>query len=221
MLYSNLPMESPSLSQQILSALDVLRAVGVEGKNYAENEYDAQRYELTIDTVAKLYFLLSQSQEDPEAIRKILEKELGPITPKIGIDVGVIHHDKVLTLRRTDDQTYCLPCGWMSVGDSIQKTAIREVNEEAKIKISPFGCIKISTKGPEDYPSILHHQLNALVVSRPIDDELQVILSNEHDQHKWITSPDKVHWHAGHEQAAKTLFRFIKDPATVPMLELD
>ncbi len=214
-------MESTSLTQQILAALDILRSVGVEGRNYAKNEYDTQRYETLIQTVSRLYALLSREHEEPAKIQGLLERELGSVTPKIGIDVGVIHNDRMLVLRRSDDQTWCLPCGWMTVGETVVQTAIREVFEETRIRIAPIGYLRIVTKGPVDYPILIHHQLNVLVVSKSVDIPPAVKLSEEHSQYQWISSPDEVHWHSGHEKAAQALYTFMKSPSSIPMLSLD
>lgn len=203
----------------ILNILDVLRAIAIEGLTYAKNKYDIDRYNKIMQITAEEYSEILDLPKDK--IINELRKELGCITPKLGTDVAITNTDgKLLILRRTDDNSWSLPCGWVDVGEKPFDTAIRESKEEAGINIEPMGYIAITEKGPHIYPK-LTHQVNILVAAKPVREDISVSLSHEHSEYKWINEAEAndINWHPGHERLIKPIFNFIKNSSYIPHLE--
>lgn len=80
------------MPKNILTILDQLRAISIEGLTYANDKYDIERYkklmELTTQECSELLNFLK------DKIINELVKEIGCITPKLDIDVTIINTEK-------------------------------------------------------------------------------------------------------------------------------
>jgi 8-oxo-dGTP pyrophosphatase MutT (NUDIX family) len=192
--------------------MDKMRGIAVEGLNYANNGYDRERYTQLLEIVTSMYGAYLQAPEETLLAR--FRKELGSCTPKIGVNV-VVHTTtgRLLALRRSDDQSWCLPCGWVAVGESPYEAAERETLEETGLHIHVQGTIDLHMKGPQEN-KFLHHQLNLLLMTTAIEEQ-QVVLSEEHSDYDWIRSPEGKIWHPGHLEHATCALAFIERPGTM------
>lgn len=207
------------MSKNILNILDELRAISIEGLTYAKDKYDIDRYNKLMKIVTGEYSKILDLPEDK--IIKGLRKEVGCITPKLGVDVAITSlNKKLLVLKRSDDNSWCLPCGWVDVGEKPFDTAIRESKEETGIDVEPLGYIAITEKGPHIYPK-LTYQVNILVVAKPVEKEFIVSLSHEHSEYRWIDEEEAkvINWHQGHERLVRPAFDFIRDGKYIPHFE--
>lgn len=197
------------MPENIFSLLDKIRSIAVEGLTYAKSGYDIERYKKLLSIVSEQYSEISGASLNKAV--KNLRKETGCITPKVGVDIAILNENKeLLVLKRIDDSAWSLPCGWMDIGEHPIETAKRETKEEAGIDISPLGYIAITAKGPNTYPSIAYHQINILVISKPINKNTKITLSHEHSEYKWIELDENIKWHAGHEILIKPIKKFIE-----------
>lgn len=207
------------MPKNILNILDEIRAIALEGLTYAKDKYDIDRYQKLLEIAAGKYSELLGLP--PEKIINELRKEVGCITPKLGTDVAITNKTgELLILKRTDDGSWSLPCGWVDVGEKPFDTAIRESKEEAGIEIEPLGYIAITEKGPHLYPKMAH-QINVLVAAKPVEKDVVVVLSHEHSEYKWINTDEakNISWHPGHERLVNPIFSFIKDGRFIPHVE--
>jgi 8-oxo-dGTP pyrophosphatase MutT (NUDIX family) len=201
--------------QEILGLLDIVRAIAQEGLSYTKNEYDIARYEKLLELTSNTYSRISDIT--PEEVGALLRKEHGSITPKLGIDVAVMNmQGELLVLKRSDDECWGLPCGWADVDETPFQTAVREVQEETGLEVTPTGYIAISQKGPHNYPGCVH-QVNICVATAKVSNTSLVKLSSEHTDYAWITRGTNKNWHRGHERLIDPIFEtykkqtFIKD----------
>ncbi|MDD5552065.1 MAG: NUDIX hydrolase N-terminal domain-containing protein [Candidatus Pacebacteria bacterium] len=207
------------MRKNILSLLDQIRAIAAEGLEYAKDNYDIERYKKLMEIAAGEY---SEAAGIPQnKIEKELKKEIGCITPKLGIDIAITNKEgKLLILKRTDDSKWGVPCGWANIGEKPLETAVREAKEETNILIKPLGYIAITAKGPDDYPK-LAHQIDILVATEPVGKETKVKLNHEHSDYKWIGKKEtnSIDWHPGHKRLKKPIFEFVKNGKYIPHFE--
>jgi 8-oxo-dGTP pyrophosphatase MutT (NUDIX family) len=207
------------MSKNILNILDETRAISIEGLTYAKDKYDVDRYKRLMEITAVEY---SKILDLPKgSVLSELRKEIGCITPKLGVDVAIINTDgELLILKRTDDNKWSLPCGWVDVGESPFDTALRESKEETGIDIKPLGYIAITEKGPHLYPK-LTHQVNILVATKLVEKKTSVNISHEHSKFRWINKKEakKINWHPGHERLIRPIFNFVEDGKYIPHFE--
>lgn len=195
------------IDSNLLHVMDQLRSIAKEGLMYANNSYDTDRYERLLHMAQHYY---SDALElNIQDVKQQFQKDFGIITPKVGADAAIINEfDEVLVLKRTDDQTWCLPCGWINVGEDPVRAAVRETYEETGLHVKPLGYISVLHKGPPE-KAYLHHQITLLILMEIIQKETTIVLSSEHSDYKWITSHDSLNWHKGHDQQYQRILTYM------------
>lgn len=204
-------------AEKTLSLSDHIRAVAQEGLKYAKDPYDKARYERLLEISAANF--ADVLDLDFENLLEDFRREIGSITPKLGADAAVFNDKgEMLVLKRSDDKKWCLPCGWVDVGESPATAVVREVREETGLTVEATGYLSISTKGPGKTQNI-QHQVNIIVAVNLISDPENLVLSHEHTDSKWIRSGEGVEWHPGHDKQAERIFRWMDTPerATLPI----
>lgn len=192
-----------------LSLADQVRAIALEGLKFAKDPYDKNRYEKLLH-IATTEFSTALDLDFPNLLENF-KRELGCMTPKLGVDVAVLNNkEQLLVLNRSDKTGWCLPCGWVDVGETPASAAVREVMEETTLKVEAAGYISISAKGPGQTQNI-QHQINIIVFVKLLSDPLSVTLNHEHTDYKWISDNSHLQWHSGHDIQADRIFRFIKE----------
>lgn len=134
---------------QTLALLDELRAMARTGLNYADNEYDSERYERMLELVHEHYG--EALDVPPETVRDRLAEELGQVTPKVAGGAAVVDgDDRVLLVKRADSGTWCLPGGAVDVGETPAECAVREAREETGLHVETTDIAAVTTKGPNE-----------------------------------------------------------------------
>jgi 8-oxo-dGTP pyrophosphatase MutT (NUDIX family) len=142
----------------ILEVLEEIRAIAQLGLNYASDVYDRERYERLLAIACGEYASLSGLA--PEEISGLFRSELGYITPKVGVSAAIFNPDgEILLVHRTDDQSWCLPCGWAEVRETPQQSVAREVLEESGLVVEVRDLIRLGTRMPGDFglPHTTYH----------------------------------------------------------------
>lgn len=138
------------MAKTLLDLLDELRAIAQLGLNYARNEYDLERYRRLMALAAEHYAEITGLDE--AHIIERFRKELGYITPKVGVSGVIFNEDNlILLVRRSDDGTWCLPAGWCEVGEEPVTTMKREVLEETGLEVEVGALIDIFSRTPGMY----------------------------------------------------------------------
>lgn len=193
----------------VLSLSDQIRAVALEGLKFSKDPYDRARYELLLDLATQEF--AAAVDIDTETMKEQFRRELGSVTPKLGADAAVINtRGQLLAVNRADKTGWCLPCGWVDVGESPAAAAVREVHEETGVAVEPLGYLSISTKGPGQTQNI-QHQVNIITIMKPVTDDTIVTINHEHIGYEWIDSVDGRTWHPGHDKQAARIFAYLKD----------
>jgi len=179
--------------------LDELRILAANGLRYADNEYDRVRYARLRELVEEHY---GKALELPdEEVRKRLRAELGHITPKVGSD-GAIFDDRkrVLLMRRADNGTWCLPCGWVDPGESPSETVVREVMEETGLRVSPQRLVGLFAR-PASAEAGPHGVVSVLFLCEVESGSLSC--SSEGLELRYWEIEQVPEWHAHHELMAR------------------
>ena len=197
--------ETPS----ILSTLHRLKSIALEGLRFSQSPYDIDRYNRLLEVTASGYaeVLNIESAQMLERLRS----QIGVETPKLGADAAVPNElGQILLLNRSDGRGWCLPGGWVDVHESAAQAAVREVREEAGLRVAPAAYAAISCKGP-DAGASLYHQVNVLTLMKPVPAGAAVTLSHEHTDHCWISAPPQdMELEAGHAAQIRRVFAFLQ-----------
>jgi ADP-ribose pyrophosphatase YjhB (NUDIX family) len=114
----------------ILALLDEVRAIARTGLHYSENPFDRARYERLLELASEEY--AARSSLSAAEVRARFDAEIGYQTARVGADAVVFDDaDRVLLVRRADDDKWGLVSGWVDPNEAPRDTVVREMREEA------------------------------------------------------------------------------------------
>jgi ADP-ribose pyrophosphatase YjhB (NUDIX family) len=73
--------------------------------------------------------------EDVEALLAAFADESGYRTPKVDVRGVVLEEGRLLLVRETGSDLWCLPGGWADVGETPSQAVAKEVREEAGLEV--------------------------------------------------------------------------------------
>ncbi|MFX0092832.1 MAG: NUDIX hydrolase N-terminal domain-containing protein, partial [Candidatus Hodarchaeota archaeon] len=147
-------------TRSILDLLDEMRSIAQLGLNYTKDKYDLQRYNRLLKLACLEYAKITDLTE--KIIVERFKKELGHITPKVGVNGAVFSKNgKILLEKRSDDGLWGVPGGWAEIGESPQESTKRELREETGLEIEVKEVVDIFTRLPGMYsqPHTSYHIL--------------------------------------------------------------
>ena len=136
---------------------DRLQASARTGLFFANNDYDRERYEQIITIVAEMAGLVTG--QPPIEIEAIWARDVGYVTPRVGVGAAIFDEDgRLLLQKRTDSGLWALPVGFSEVGETPAAGIAREVREETGLIVRPERLIGVydCQRGPW----LLHHLYN-------------------------------------------------------------
>jgi 8-oxo-dGTP pyrophosphatase MutT (NUDIX family) len=190
------------MEKNLLDLLDQLRSIAQLGLNYSKDPYDRERYHRLMDLAAGQYSAITGLTT--ETIRDRFARELGYITPKIGVQGALFDETgRILLEQRVDDALWGLPSGWVEVGEGPATAIVREFLEETGFEVEPVALIGFYTRLPGQYHQP-HSSVHVLYLCRCLGGTLR--LSHESLAMEY-RDPDTIqNWHKDHcEQVAAAL----------------
>lgn len=111
-----------------------LQAIASTGLHFARDEHDRERYE---DVARIANEMLSRLGDTPVSrIRKLVSDfAQGYATPRVDVRAAVIRDDRILLVRESTDGLWSLPGGYADFGLSPRENVVKEVYEEANIRV--------------------------------------------------------------------------------------
>lgn len=201
----------------LVKILDEIRAIGKNGLHFTQNPHDRERYQrlLEITTIN-----LSQlSDLNQQKISERFRREIGYVTPKLGVD-GAIFDEKqrILLVRRSDDDKWSLPCGWVEVGESPLQAIIREVKEETGLDVKPthiLGVYDAEARAPHRP----HNCYHILYLCSHTTGNLRI--SSESKDIGYFDISDITEWHEKHKEIAKDALNFLRNQTPFSAIKLE
>lgn len=96
-------------------------------------------------------------------------------------------HDRLLMIRRTDNDLYAIPGGAQEIGETISETVVREVEEETGVLVEVAGLIGIYSD-PEHVIAFtdgeVRQEFSICFRARPLSGELRT--SSESKEVLWV-----------------------------------
>jgi ADP-ribose pyrophosphatase YjhB (NUDIX family) len=136
-----------------------IQAIAQAGLEYADNDFDRQRYgslrALAVEMAADLV------EPDGEASRLRVEELFasgsGYPTPKVDVRALVRRDGRLLLVRERADGRWSLPGGWADVGWSLTENVVREVAEEAGCTVRARRLLAVFDRSRHDHPPSPNH----------------------------------------------------------------
>lgn len=173
--------------------LDELRLLAGNGRRYAEDPWEEERWERVLDLVCEYYG--ETLDLPPEDVRERFAQEVGHVTTKVGAEVVVPEEGRVLLIQRADDETWAMPGGWVESGESPAEAAVRETREETGLAIETVELVDVYNRRPGEYG--LHGQVNIVFRGRVVGGEMNA--SHEALAVRYRAPEAVAEWHADHE----------------------
>jgi ADP-ribose pyrophosphatase YjhB (NUDIX family) len=185
-----------------LAAFDEVRAIARTGLHYSENPFDRERYERLLTIAAEGY--AAHTALDAETIRARFMAEVGYSTARVGADAAVFDaDDRLLLVRRADDNKWGLIAGWVEPNESPEQTVIREIKEEAGVnaRIERLVGVFHRPAHPTEHP---HGMISVVFLCSIVSGTLRP-LPHEVTEIAWrfIDSLAPDDWHHHHEMLAR------------------
>lgn len=183
----------------MLELLDAVRTIARNGLAYSRDPYDRERYERLLDLACDQYEHVVGLPS--EQVRARFMAELGHITPKVGADAAIFdEHGRILLMQRSDDHTWCLPCGWVEPGETPAESAQREVLEETGLRVRVDALVDVFTRRPgTGYGP--HASIAVVYLCTMIGGQLR--LSHEGLDLRFSVIDEVDEWHEMHERYAR------------------
>lgn len=182
------------MKRNYLDLLDEVSAIAQLGLNYSRDPFDLERYRRLLGLAAEAYAGIT-GLESP-AIKARFTRELGYITPKIGVQGALFDETgRLLLERRKDDGCWGMPAGWVEAGERPTDALVREFREETGLEIEPVALLGLYTRLPGEYAQP-HTSIHPVYLCRYIGGTLQVShesLAMEYHDPASITA-----WHKDH-----------------------
>jgi ADP-ribose pyrophosphatase YjhB (NUDIX family) len=187
------------MPRDTVALLDAVRTIAQTGLHYAEDPFDRQRYQQLLDLAAESYAELADLPA-PE-VRRRFAADLGHATAKVGAEAAVFDGDgRLLLVRRADDRTWCLPCGWVEPGESPAEAAVRETREETGYEVEADRLVDVFTRHAS-LDGDPHTQIAVLYLCRLVGGEPSTSIETLDVAFR---DPDAVAtWHPGHDGYAR------------------
>ena len=115
---------------RVIQIADELRALATTGLHFTEGPFDRERYDRLLVLAAELASL-GGAGERALVLDLYRAADQGYVTPKLDVRMALFRGDRVLLVRERVDGRWCMPGGFVDVGDSPTEAAARETIEEA------------------------------------------------------------------------------------------
>ena len=184
----------------VIALLDQVRALAQTGLHYATDPFDRDRYEQLLALAAGEYS--DRAGIDEAEVRARFAKDLGYVTAKVGADAAIFdEHDRVLLVRRVDDNRWGLIAGWCDANETPERTVVREVAEEVGLVARVVQLVGVFGReaGAHGNP---HSVVSVVYLCEALSGELRA-QPHEVREIAWRAIDDVKDWHHHHETLAR------------------
>ncbi len=133
-----------------------LQAIAQTGITYTKDHYDTERYEAVRQIAAEILDAGTGSA-GLQPVLDLLNRDKGYATPKVDVRAAVIHEDRILLVKETEDGAWSLPGGWADVGDVPSLAVEREVREESGYAVKARKLAALLDRNLHDHPFFPFH----------------------------------------------------------------
>jgi ADP-ribose pyrophosphatase YjhB (NUDIX family) len=126
-------MKNGSIAPRWLEWAREIQALSQTGTQYAENEYQRERYHRLSEIAAEIICEHTNLEQAP--LIAAFNVQVGYATPRVDVRGAVFQDGRLLLVRERADGGWTMPGGWADVGNLPSEAAEREVWEEAGFRV--------------------------------------------------------------------------------------
>ncbi len=132
-----------------------IQALSQTGLTFAHNEYDVERNQRLAEIAADI--IDHYSNYDKEELLDDFKSQPGYATPKVDVRGAVTRDGEILLVKERMDGKWCMPGGWVDVGEAPAAAVAREVWEESGFEVKPTKLIAVMDANRGGRPLQLYH----------------------------------------------------------------
>jgi ADP-ribose pyrophosphatase YjhB (NUDIX family) len=138
------------MESQWLKYAKRLQAIASTGLHFSKDEFDRERYQEIADIANGM--LAELGNVPVERISGLVSDfAKGYMTPKVDVRGAVIEDGEILLVREKSDGRWTLPGGFADVGLSAAENIVKEIREEAGLKVSARNLYSVRHKAKQPY----------------------------------------------------------------------
>lgn len=126
-----------------------LQSIAQAGLFYVKDDFDRERFQRIRDIAAEMIAYKTEIPSDK--VKDLFCCETGYQTPKLDTRAAIFQDDKILLVKEKNGK-WSLPGGWVDVDLSVKENVIKEVREEAGLKVSADRVIAVEDREKHNQP---------------------------------------------------------------------
>lgn len=147
-----------------------IEAIAQAGLTYCESAYDRERYSQLRALAAEI--LSAHTGASDATVLGWFDGQPGYATPKVDVRAAVFRDDRVLLVQESMDRRWTLPGGYADVGFSAAQNVVKEVEEEAGLRVAVHRLYSVRHKARQPYdPDVREFYKLFFVCGRLDEDE--------------------------------------------------
>jgi 8-oxo-dGTP pyrophosphatase MutT (NUDIX family) len=162
-----------SPAERIALWADKLRDMSAAGLTYSDNIYDKDRYEAIQEMAMEMMaFATSQPLDSITALKTTVFSRMSPVVA--GTAAVIDRAGRILLMRRSDNQLWCMPGGQMEVGETPAEAVVRETYEETGVRCFPTALSGIYDSRISDMGYSRQHVYKFTFLCQPVSEHADV-----------------------------------------------
>ncbi len=157
-------------SREITKWAVELQSLAQDALAYCKDPFDIERFNRIREISAEM--LSGISDEPIEKVRDIFCCERGYQTPKLDCRASIFQNGKILLVQERDGR-WSLPGGWVDVHLSVKENTIKEVWEEAGLRVEADRIIAVQDRDKHNTPIYANKICKIFVECSIIDGEFR------------------------------------------------
>ncbi|MBW8009867.1 MAG: NUDIX domain-containing protein [Chloroflexi bacterium] len=106
-----------------------IQALAQTSNMFAENDFQRQRYDRLEVIAAEI--ISEHTHLERQLLVDSFQAQVGYATPKLDVRSAIFRDNRLLLVRERVVDGWCMPGGWVDVGDVPSQAAVRETKEES------------------------------------------------------------------------------------------
>lgn len=141
-----------------------LQSIAQNGLTYTKDKFDKERFERVREISAEIMSI--KTGFPVEKVKDLFCNETGYQTPKLDTRAVIFKEGKLLLVK--EKGKWSLPGGWVDYNQSIASNTIKEVMEEAGLKVEPVKIIAIQDRNKHNFPKYAYGICKVFVLCNEI-----------------------------------------------------
>ncbi|MCC6616549.1 MAG: NUDIX hydrolase [Anaerolineae bacterium] len=147
-----------------------LQMIAQDGLSYDPRPFDKVRFDQVREIAAEI--MAAYGGDDFEAIRSLLNGEVGHATPKVDSRGVVFRGDEILLVQeKADNNRWTLPGGWVDINEPPSLAVEREVWEESGYRVRATKLLALYDRNKHDHPPHIYHIYKVFFLCELLSDE--------------------------------------------------